>query len=514
MNNEMKIPSFPKEKFGFANKNERIHDVKFETKPIGYFKDAWLRFRKNKSAVVATVLIIFLLLFALIVPFVSNYTVSFRDGYYKTVLPKNATLAPLGIWNGAKVQRETQAGYDYYRSIGVETGRPAVLEVKSQSVDANGIRYYSLVVDSYIKVGYTYVNLTEDEFRRLQDYQDSTGIQVIYPLQKTYRTNYVMGNMGANFWYLLQDDGATTNGLAVLDENGNFIPNYLTTANKQQADYTSLRLQGDNGGEDGNTWFVYGQRNQSGYKARVDYYEYFKYKNNFEPVFLFGTNIYGQDIFTCLAAGARLSFLLAISVSLINFFIGGLYGAIEGYYGGAIDITMERISDVLASVPFIVVATLFQMHLADKVGVLVSLLFAFVLTGWVSMAARVRMQFYRFKRQEYILSARTLGANDRRLIFKHIYPNAIGTIITAAVLTIPGVIFTESILSYLNIVHFETSSLTSIGTMLANGQGYLSTFPHIILFPAMFISILMISFNLFGNGLRDAFNPSLRGADE
>lgn len=514
MNNDMQFPVFPREKFEFANKNPNIHDVQFETKPIGYFMDAWLRFRKNKSAVVAAALIVLLALFAVFGPILSNYTVAFRDGYYKTVLPKNSLVASLGIWNGAKTQRETQAGYDYLRSIGVETGRTVILDVKNESVDASGSSYYSLLVDSYYKVGYVYANLSQEEYVRLQEYQNETGIQIIYPLQQTYRTNYVMGNMGANFWYLLQDPSSTSDGLAQLDEDGNYIPNYITSANQEQADYSSLRIAGDNGGKDGDTWYVYGQRNQSGYKVRVDYYEYFQYKNGFKPTFLFGTNIYGQDIFTCLAAGARLSFLLAISVSVINLLLGALYGAIEGYYGGTIDIIMERIADVLASVPFIVVATLFQMHLADKVGVLPSLLFAFVLTGWVSMAARVRMQFYRFKRQEYILAARTLGANDRRLIFKHIFPNAIGTIITFAVLTIPGVIFTESILSYLNIISLETSSLTSIGTMLANGQGYLNTFPHIILFPAIFISILMISFNLFGNGLRDAFNPSLRGADE
>ena len=246
----------------------------------------------------------------------------------------------------------------------------------------------------------------------------------------------------------------------------------------------------------------------------MDYYEYFRYTYGQAPSFLFGTNVFGQDLLTCLAAGARLSFLLAICVSAINFLIGGIYGAIEGYYGGAADLVMERISDVLYDVPFIVVATLFQLHLAQKVGVLGSLLFAFVLTGWVGMAARVRMQFYRFKGHEYVLAARTLGANDRRLIFKHIYPNSLGTIITGSVLAIPGVIFTESTLSYLRIINLETSSLTSIGTLLAGGEGYLSTYPHIIFFPALFISILEISFNLFGNGLRDALNPSLRGAED
>ncbi len=514
MNNDMNLPSFPKEKFQFAHKDDRIHDLRFETKPIGYFKDAWLRFRKNKSAVVAAVLILLLLLFAIIVPFVSNYDVTFRDGYYRTVLPKNPAFEFLGIWNGVNTHRESQAGYDYFRSIGIESKREVVKGVSDKRVDANGITYYTLKVDSYAKVGYVYVNLTPAEFRQMQDYQDETGIQVIYPLQESYRTNYVMGNMGANLWYKLQDPRSTSDGRALLDEDGNYIPNYMTTDNKEQAGYTSLRLENDNGGEDGNTWFVYGQRNQSGFKVRVDYYEYFKYQRGHEPTFLFGTNAYGQDIFTCLAAGARLSFLLAITVSFINFVLGAIYGAIAGYYGGRTDMTMERIADILASVPFIVAATLFQMHLARRIGVLGSLLFAFVLTGWVGMSSRVRMQFYRFKRQEYVLAARTLGANDRRIIMKHIFPNAIGTIITGSVLAIPGVIFTESMLSYLNIINLETSALTSIGTMLAAGQGYLSTFPHIITFPALFISILMISFNLFGNGLRDAFNPSLRGADE
>ena len=218
-------------------------------------------------------------------------------------------------------------------------------------------------------------------------------------------------------------------------------------------------------------------------------------------------------IFTRLAAGARFSFLLAISISLINLVIGTFYGAMQGYYGGWVDLTMDRIADVLSGVPFMVVTTLFQLHLAKTVGPVWSLIFAFILTGWIGMAQRVRMQFYRFKGQEYILAARTLGASDYRLMFKHIFPNSLGTIITGSVLVIPGVIFSESSLTYLGIVNLESSTMTSVGTMLANGKNYLSTDPYIILFPALFIALLEISFNLFGNGLRDAFNPSLRGAE-
>ena len=509
-----KAKKIPAEKFVYAQLDQKLHDNKLETKAIGYFKDAWLRFKKNRGSVVAFCLIVFLMLFSLIVPFFSNYVVTFRDGYYKTTLPKNPLFSGAGFWDGTGVQKETLDGNDYFHAIGIETNRPVVIRELGNFTDANGIEYFNLRVDSYAKVGFAFINLDLPQYEALQAFQDETGIQILYPVPKTHSTSYVMGNGGANFWYQLADESFSTGGLALRDAQGHFIPNYLTSDNPGAAAYQSLRIPGDDGGADGAAWYVYAVKNQSGYKVRVDYYEYFQYVNGFEPVFLFGANIYGQDIFTCLAAGGRLSFLLAFSVSFINFLIGACYGAFEGYYGGTKDIVMERISDILYAVPFVVVATLFQMHLSATAGTLPSLLFAFVLTGWIPMAARVRMQFYRFKGQEYVLAARTLGAKDLRLIFKHIFPNALGTIVTGSVLAIPGVIFTESYLSFLKIINLETSSLTSIGTMLANGQGFLNTYPHIVLFPSLFISILMISFNLLGNGLRDAFNPSLRGADE
>jgi oligopeptide transport system permease protein len=143
------------------------------------------------------------------------------------------------------------------------------------------------------------------------------------------------------------------------------------------------------------------------------------------------------------------------------------------------------------------------------------MIFAFVLTGWIGIAYRVRAQFYRFKNQEYVMAARTLGARDRRIIWKHIFPNTLGTLITSVALIIPGVIFTESMLSYLGIVNLGSAEQTSLGTLLnAASQSKWTEYPHVLLVPAIFISLLMISFNLFGNGLRDAFNPSLRGVEE
>ena len=499
-------------RFTFVQRDRRITDTKLETKRIGYFGDVWMRFKRDRSAVVASVLILILLLFSIFVPLISYTDVGFREENFAFMLPRLSIFKGTGFWDGTSKVEVPRGGYDMLRALGVESGLDAIVGDVKETVGSDGSPRYSFRADTYRQPGYEIKVLTDKQYKDMLAYQEDTGIQVLYPIPATWKVNF-NGFKKGNMWYKLVDEGENTNGEGVTDENGNLIPNYLTSDDPTKGDYTGRRIAGDNGGEDGNTWYTYAMKVQGGYRVRINLYNDFVYRNHHAPSFIFGTNVYGQDIFACLAYGGRLSFILAISVSLINFVIGACYGSIEGYYGGTADLVMERISDVLGYMPFIVVATLFKLHLQDKVGPVWSLLFAFVLTGWIGMAARVRMQFYRFKGHEYVLAARTLGASDRRLIFKHIFPNSLGTIITGSILVIPGVIFSESMLSYLHIIDLETSSLTSIGTMLANGQPYLKTYPHIILFPALFISILEISFNLFGNGLRDAFNPSLRGAE-
>ena len=175
---------------------------------------------------------------------------------------------------------------------------------------------------------------------------------------------------------------------------------------------------------------------------------------------------------------------------------------------------MEKANIILNGLPFVVVATLFQIHLSRRVGAIPSLLFAYVLTGWIGTANRVRTQFYRYKNQEYVMAARTLGARDRRIIWKHIFPNTLGTLITASALVIPRVILTESMLSFLGILKLGSARQTSLGTLLSNAGRNWTSAPHLLLYPALVISLLMICFNLFGNGLRDAFNPALRGVED
>ena len=135
---------------------------------------------------------------------------------------------------------------------------------------------------------------------------------------------------------------------------------------------------------------------------------------------------------------------------------------------------------------------------------------ALCLTGWMGTAGRTRTQFYRFKNREYVFASRTLGASHFRLIFKHILPNSMGTIITGSVLMITSVIFSEANIAYLNL---GLQGVESFGVMMSENQQFLGTYPNLVIFPAVIISLLMISFNLFGNGLRDAFNPSLKGSE-
>lgn len=225
------------------------------------------------------------------------------------------------------------------------------------------------------------------------------------------------------------------------------------------------------------------------------------------PSYILGTTKDGFDLVKLSFVSLRTSLLIAICVSAINLFIGLIWGSISGYFGGNIDLFMERITDILANIPFMVVLTLVILLLGNNI---VTFGLALCLTGWIGVAARTRTQFYRFKGREYILASRTLGASDKRLIFKHILPNALGTLVTSSVLMIPGTIFSEASVSYLGL---GLKGVQSFGTVLSKNQQFLQTYPALIIFPAIIISLLMISFNLFGNGLRDALNPSLKGSE-
>ena len=511
---EYKISS---EKFVFHASDGNLHDNKLETKPVTYFRDALNRFAKNKASILATVIIAILVLFAILGPMLTPYTVAYADSYYRFVLPKNPLFANMGIhfWDGGTEKEVNQATYHLYKGIQEELGRPVIMtepEVTVETYMGKERHLYNFRLDTYNAVGVIYQDISTAEYEAIQKYQDENNVQIIYPItEPSLRPQAEQDQNNGNIWYKTKL-GAGRKTEIVLDKDGNFIPIYQAADGKDH--YTSkMYAEGDQ------KQYNYAQKMDGDlWRVRVDYREYYIYNHAkagdgiTEPLFILGTTDAGQDIFTCLSSGARFSFILAVIVAVVNLCFGAIYGAIEGYYGGKIDLVMERIVDLLASIPFTIVIVLLKYHL--DVSHIVILFISFFLTGWTGMAGRTRMQFYRFKNQEYVLVARTLGARDSRIMFKHIFPNAIGTLITSSVLIIPSVIFSETSLTYLGIIDLNTGDLTSVGTLLAKGQNYLFTYPHIILFPAIFISLLMLSFNLFGNGLRDAFNPSLRGTED
>ena len=256
---------------------------------------------------------------------------------------------------------------------------------------------------------------------------------------------------------------------------------------------------------------VYEQKTNTGIvttysiECEVVYYKYLGFDKM--PSYLFGTDSNGKDLLHIMFNGLRTSLLLGIITSFINLSIGIVWGSISGYFGGWVDLLMERFTDILGRVPWIVVMTLCILYLGQN---FTTFALALCLTGWMGSAATTRAQFYRFKSREYVLASRTLGSSDWRLIFKHILPNSLGTLVTSSVFMIPGVIYTEATLSYLNL---GLQGLDSFGVILSENQQYLGSNPYLIMIPSLVMAFMMISFNLFGNGLRDAFNPSLKGGE-
>ena len=363
-----------KDKFEFIQLDETLKDEKFEDEAIGFFKDAMIRFRKNKASVTAFVIIAIIIVMSIFGPMMNEYNYKEQNVKLALMPARIPGIEKLGICNGVKT-----------------------INVRKDSIEE---RYK----DSLVKV--------------VEEYK-------------------VRGT-----------DMAT---------------------------------------------------------IKVDMY---KYKEVQDKYFWFGTDSLGRDQWTRLWKGSRISLIIAILSMSVNIVIGVIYGAISGYYGGVVDLIMQRIIEILGGIPLMVIVILFVLYYGPGI---IPIALALCLTGWIGMSRMIRAQFYKYKGMEYVLASRTLGASDRTLIFRHILPNAMGIIITVSALAIPGAIFSESFLAYIGLG--LQAPEPSIGVLLAEGQQVLLEHPHLTIFPALLISILMISFNLLGNGLRDAFDPTLRGQE-
>ncbi|NBI31288.1 ABC transporter permease [Chengkuizengella marina] len=219
----------------------------------------------------------------------------------------------------------------------------------------------------------------------------------------------------------------------------------------------------------------------------------------------FGTDDLGRDMFERTWYGARISLFIGIVAALIDLTIGIIYGSISGFFGRKVDEVMMRICDILYGIPYLLVVIMLMVVLPQG---LTTIIIALTVTGWIPMARIVRGQVLQLKEQEFVLAARSLGANTKRLLFKHLIPNTMGPIIVTMTLTIPSAIFAEAFLSFLGLG--VQVPIASWGTMASDGLGALQYYPWRLFFPAFFISLTMLAFNVLGDGLRDALDPRLR----
>lgn len=239
-----------------------------------------------------------------------------------------------------------------------------------------------------------------------------------------------------------------------------------------------------------------------GVKDGVDMYEKVGAKNLY---FWFGTDTLGRDLWTRLWAGTRVSLIIAFVSAFGGLIIGVIYGMVSGYIGGKTDMIMQRIIEVINGIPSLVIMTLMVMVMQPSVGAIVT---ALLMTGWIGMARLVRGQTLKMKEEEFILASKTLGAPTARILFKGVLSNIFSQIIINCMFSIPGAIFAESFLAFVGLGLPQPKP--SLGILISEGYKTMTIHPFQMAFPVVVLAVLMLSFNVFADGLRDALDPRMK----
>ena len=224
-----------------------------------------------------------------------------------------------------------------------------------------------------------------------------------------------------------------------------------------------------------------------------------------DTFYFFGTDALGRDLWTRTWLGTRISLYIAFMAVIIDLVIGMTFGLVSGYFGGAVDAVMQRILEIINGIPTLIIVTLLMLVMKPGLN---SIILALMITGWVGMSRVSRAQILKLKEQEFVLASRTLGAGDCDIIFKEILPNVFGQLITMSMFSIPNAIFSEAFLSFVGLG--VPAPMASLGSLINDGYKSFMTHPYMLVFPALVLALLMLSFNMLADGLRDALDPKMQ----
>lgn len=244
-----------------------------------------------------------------------------------------------------------------------------------------------------------------------------------------------------------------------------------------------------------------GERNSAEVEATYHVYDA---KGMGDQYFWLGTDHLGRDQWTRLWLGTRVSLIIAFVAAILDLLIGVTYGGISGFFGGKVDNYMQRVIEVLVGIPNLVIILLMMLFMQPGI---MSIVIALAITGWTGMARIVRGEVMKVKNQEFVLAARTLGTSNGSIIRKHLLPNISGIIIVNTMFSIPSAVFFEAFLSFIGLGIVPPNA--SLGSLINIGFQNLRIYPHLLVYPAILISLIMITFNILGDGLRDAFDPKM-----